>query len=135
MVRAAPLADTITGHFGSFESFSKRLSAAAAGVQGSRVGRAGVRAGVWAADHRAVVRPPPQRGRRVYPAAGLRRVEHAYYLQYRNVRPDYVTRLRDLVNWADVNARYQAARAAGKTSRREAHRRRLPGRRRVIETV
>jgi Fe-Mn family superoxide dismutase len=32
--------------------------------------------------------------------------EHAYYLQYRNVRPDYVQRLRDIVNWPDVGFRY-----------------------------
>ena len=34
--------------------------------------------------------------------------EHAYYLQYRNVRPDYVQRLWDIVNWPDVAARYAA---------------------------
>ena len=37
--------------------------------------------------------------------------EHAYYLQYRNVRPDYVARLWDLVNWADVSRRFQEARS------------------------
>jgi Fe-Mn family superoxide dismutase len=38
--------------------------------------------------------------------------EHAYYLQYRNVRPGYVARLWDLVNWADVSSRFQAAASA-----------------------
>jgi len=42
--------------------------------------------------------------------------EHAYYLQYRNVRPDYVTKLWDIVNWADVASRFAAAKAAGKAS-------------------
>ncbi|MEV4058653.1 Fe-Mn family superoxide dismutase [Nonomuraea dietziae] len=32
--------------------------------------------------------------------------EHAYYLQYRNVRPDYVERLWTLVNWDDVAKRF-----------------------------
>lgn len=35
--------------------------------------------------------------------------EHAYYLQYRNVRPDYVQKLWSLINWNDVIARFDAA--------------------------
>ncbi|MCP2259532.1 superoxide dismutase, Fe-Mn family [Streptoalloteichus tenebrarius] len=37
--------------------------------------------------------------------------EHAYYLQYKNVRPDYVENLWSLVNWADVQRRFEKARA------------------------
>lgn len=36
--------------------------------------------------------------------------EHAFYLQYRNVKPDYVQNLWKLVSWADVQARFEAAR-------------------------
>jgi Fe-Mn family superoxide dismutase len=35
--------------------------------------------------------------------------EHAYYLQYRNARPDYVARLWNVINWADVARRYEQA--------------------------
>jgi superoxide dismutase len=28
--------------------------------------------------------------------------EHAWYLQYKNVKADYVTALWNIVNWADV---------------------------------
>jgi Fe-Mn family superoxide dismutase len=38
--------------------------------------------------------------------------EHAYHLQYRNVRPDCVARLWSLVDWQDVASRYAAARAS-----------------------
>ena len=38
--------------------------------------------------------------------------EHAYHLQYRNVRPDYVARLWSLVDWQDVASRYAAARTS-----------------------
>jgi Fe-Mn family superoxide dismutase len=38
--------------------------------------------------------------------------EHAYYLQYKNVKPDYIAKLWDLVNWDDVSARLAAARGA-----------------------
>jgi len=36
--------------------------------------------------------------------------EHAYYLQYRNVRPDYVRKLWSLVSWADVTRRFTEVR-------------------------
>ena len=37
--------------------------------------------------------------------------EHAYYLQYFNVRADFVTALWNIVNWQDVAARFEKARA------------------------
>jgi Fe-Mn family superoxide dismutase len=35
--------------------------------------------------------------------------EHAYYLQYQNVKADYVGALWNIVNWGDVAARFGAA--------------------------
>jgi Fe-Mn family superoxide dismutase len=37
--------------------------------------------------------------------------EHAYYLQYRNARAEYVEAFWNIVNWADVQTRFQAARS------------------------
>jgi len=34
--------------------------------------------------------------------------EHAYYLDYLNVRADYVKAFWELVNWSDVQRRFQA---------------------------
>ncbi|GAA5169883.1 superoxide dismutase [Pseudonocardia eucalypti] len=42
--------------------------------------------------------------------------EHAFYLQYRNVKADYVKALWTVVNWADVAERFAAARAASTVS-------------------
>ena len=43
------------------------------------------------------------------PLFGIDVWEHAYYLDYKNVRPDYVSAIWDIANWADVAQRYAAA--------------------------
>jgi Fe-Mn family superoxide dismutase len=37
--------------------------------------------------------------------------EHAFYLQYKNVKPDYVAAWWNVVNWADAQARFDAAKS------------------------
>ncbi|WP_309236723.1 superoxide dismutase [Micromonospora sp. S-DT3-3-22] len=109
------LAAAIEEHFGSFEGFAGQLSAATKSVQGSGwgvlawepLGQRLIVEQVY--DHHGNV------GQGSTPLLVFDAWEHAYYLQYRNVRPDYVDRLWGLVDWADVTARFDAARATGPT--------------------
>ncbi|GAA4383368.1 superoxide dismutase [Actinomadura verrucosospora] len=105
------LAAALDEHFGTFEAFQKQLTAATSTVQGSGwgvlawepLGRRLVVEQVY--DHHGNV------GMNTTPLLVFDAWEHAYYLQYRNVRPDYVEKLWSLVNWTDVQARFDAARA------------------------
>lgn len=45
------------------------------------------------------------------PLFGIDVWEHAYYLQYKNVRPDYVKAIFDVVNWKDVSERFAKAKS------------------------
>ncbi|MEQ4716761.1 superoxide dismutase [Nonomuraea sp. B19D2] len=101
-----PLRDAIDEHFGTFEAFQKQLTTATSTVQGSGWGvlaweplsRRLVIEQVY--DHHGNV------GMNTTPLLVFDAWEHAYYLQYRNVRPDYVEKLWDLVNWTDVAQRF-----------------------------
>ncbi|GAA3418684.1 superoxide dismutase [Streptosporangium vulgare] len=106
------LAAAIDEHFGSFEALQRQLTAATAGVQGSGwgilawepLGRRLVVEQVY--DHHGNV------GTNSTPLLVFDAWEHAYYLQYRNVRPDYVEKLWTLVNWADVTQRFSTVTSA-----------------------
>jgi Fe-Mn family superoxide dismutase len=105
------LASAIDEHFGSFDAFKNQLSQATTTVQGSGWGTLaweplGQRLYVEQIyDHQSNV------GQSSINLLVFDAWEHAYYLQYFNVRADFVTALWNIVNWQDVAARFEKARA------------------------
>ena len=104
------IAAAIDEFFGSFEAFQKHFTAAAAGVQGS-----GWSILAWDSigARLVVVQLYDQQSNiamGLVPVVMLDVWEHAYYLDYLNVRADYIKAWWNIVNWADAAARFTRAR-------------------------
>jgi Fe-Mn family superoxide dismutase len=105
------LAAAIDESFGSYEGFRSQMSEAALNVQGSGWGALtweplGQRLIVEQVyDHQSNV------GQGAPPLLVLDMWEHAYYLQYKNVKADWVESFWNIVNWPDVTERFANARA------------------------
>lgn len=103
------LASAIDDHFGSFDKFRAHFTATALGVQGS-----GWAVLAWDSigQRPIIVQFFDQQGNvpaGIVPLLMLDVWEHAYYLDYKNVRADYVKAFWDIVNWENVQQRLQAA--------------------------
>jgi len=104
------LAGAIDEAFSSFAAFQKHFSETAMTIQGSGWSilawdTLGSRLSVFQLFDQQGNLPAAQ-----IPLLQLDMWEHAFYLQYRNVKADYVTAWWNVVNWADVAARYDRAR-------------------------
>ncbi|MDO5080080.1 superoxide dismutase [Buchananella hordeovulneris] len=106
------LADKIAADFGSFDAFKAHFGAAALGLQGSG----------WAvlaldavSGKLVIFQLTDQQGNipvATQPLLMLDMWEHAFYLDYKNVKADYVKAFWHVVNWDDVAARLARATTA-----------------------
>jgi Fe-Mn family superoxide dismutase len=103
------LADAINTSFGSLDSFKEKFANAAATQFGS--------GWAWLCVHKGgkldVCGTPnqdnplmPGVGCGGHPILGIDVWEHAYYLNYQNRRPDYISAFWNVVNWDEVSARF-----------------------------
>ena len=104
------LASAIDDHFGSFEKFQAHFTATAMGVQGS-----GWSVLAWDSigQRLIIVQFFDQQGNLpagIVPLLMLDVWEHAYYLDYKNVRADYVKAFWAITNWENVQQRFDVAR-------------------------
>lgn len=106
------LAAAIDAAFGSFEAFKEKFAAAAASQFGS--------GWAWLCVHKGgkveICSTPnqdnpimPNVGCGGQPILGLDVWEHAYYLNYQNRRPDYISAFFNVIDWGKVAENYKAA--------------------------
>ena len=104
------LAAAIDDQFGSFDAFQAHFTATALGVQGS-----GWSVLAWDSigERLIVLQFFDQQANLpagIVPLLMLDVWEHAYYLDYQNVRADYVKAFWNIANWANVQKRFETAR-------------------------
>jgi superoxide dismutase, Fe-Mn family len=101
------IADAISDTFGSFKQFQEKFTEAGINQFGSG----------WAwlildGGNLAVISTPNQDSPLMdgkTPILGCDVWEHAYYLKYQNKRPDYIEAWWNVVNWDEVNRRFEEA--------------------------
>jgi len=105
------LAEAINASFGSLDEMKAKFDAAAA----TRFGSGWAWVCVHAGGKLDVCSTPnqdnplmPDAGCSGTPILGLDVWEHAYYLNYQNRRPDYISAFWNVVNWDEVSARFEA---------------------------
>ncbi len=109
---SGPLKTAIEAAYGSFDEFKAAFSKAAATRFGS--------GWAWLCVHKGgkveICSSPnqdnplmPGVGCGGTPILGLDVWEHAYYLNYQNRRPDYINAFFNVINWNEVERRYDAA--------------------------
>jgi len=104
------LASALTHRFGSFEAFKQQFESVAAARFGS--GWAGLsRDGLGRLVVHSTANQDSPLSDGFTPLLGLDVWEHAYYLQYQNRRPDYVSAWWNVVDWEKVDDLYVASRS------------------------
>ena len=100
--------EAISKAFGGYDAFVEQFSAAAVGRFGSGWAWLVVKKGGDLAITSTPNQDSPLSDGQT-PILGLDVWEHAYYLNYQNRRPEYISAFFKLINWAQVEKNYDAA--------------------------
>lgn len=108
-VPSGSLAKAINKDFGSFERFKAHFIAASKSVEGSGWG--------WLVYEplagKLLITQMQNQQQMMFPTAipllGVDVWEHAYYLNYQNRRADYIAAFMNIINWSEIQRRYEAA--------------------------
>ena len=103
------IADAINKKFGSFEDFQTKFNTQTAAVQGSGWGWLVYDPNAKDIKIQTMANQDPVGSLGLVPLLGIDVWEHAYYLKYENRRPDYLKEIWKVVNWKNVQSRYEEA--------------------------
>jgi Fe-Mn family superoxide dismutase len=107
---AGELGGAIDEAFGGFDGFRQQMTQAAATIQGSGWALASWEPMAGRLIVQQVHDHQGEHGQGTIPLLAIDAWEHAYYLQYQNEKARYLEAIWNVVSWADVERRYQAAR-------------------------
>ncbi len=106
-----PLAEAINKEWGSLDNFITQFNTKTAAIQGSGWGWLGYDKTKKRLEIATCANQDPLSTLSLVPLLGIDVWEHAYYLQYKNVRPDYLKNIWKVVNWKNVAERHAQASA------------------------
>jgi len=111
-VKDGPLKDALMASFCGLEEMKKQMTATTVAVQGSGWGWLGYNPKTMLLEIATCANQDPlQPTTGLVPLLGIDVWEHAYYVDYRNVRPEYVSSIWDVINWDVVEKRLITAQA------------------------
>ncbi len=105
------LAEQINQQWGSLDKFIEQFSNQTTAIQGSGWGWLGYSKANKRLETVTCDNQDPLIIKGLVPLLGIDVWEHAYYLQYKNVRADYVKAIWNIINWKNVAERFAAATA------------------------
>lgn len=103
------LLDAIKMDFGTFQNFIEKFSAMTGAIQGSGWGWLGFDKTTGQLRITTCANQDPLSTQALIPLLGVDVWEHAYYLQYKNVRADYLKAIWSIINWKNVESRFSEA--------------------------
>ncbi|KAF8868591.1 manganese superoxide dismutase [Gymnopilus junonius] len=112
VLRDGPLKKAIDESFGSFDSFKQSFNTTTAGIQGSGWGWLGYNPTTKKLE---ITTTPNQDPLLTHvPIIGVDIWEHAFYLQYKNVKAEYLTAIWNVINFEEAEARFNEATSGSK---------------------
>ncbi|KAG7085856.1 hypothetical protein E1B28_003391 [Marasmius oreades] len=107
-----PLKKAIEETFGSFDAFKKDFNTTTAGIQGSGWGWLGVSPKTGRLEIVTTANQDPLLTHT--PVIGVDIWEHAFYLQYKNVKADYLNAIWNVINFDEAERRFKEATSGSK---------------------